>query len=42
MAIGDKTVAILLAPRGNEEPEFVKPRDALRAAGAQVVVEDGA
>ena len=38
MAIGDKTVAILLAPRGTEEPEFVKPRDALKAAGAQVVV----
>lgn len=38
MAIGDKTVAILLAPRGNEDPEFVKPRDALIEAGAKVVV----
>ena len=38
MALSDKTIAILLAPRGNEEPEFAKPRDALVEAGATVVV----
>ena len=38
MAIGDKTVAILLAPRGNEDPEFIKPYEALKAAGAKLVV----
>lgn len=38
MAFGDKTVAILLAPRGTEEPEFVKPRDALKTVGVDVVV----
>lgn len=38
MTLKGKKIAILLAPRGTEEPEFVKPRDAVEAAGAQVVV----
>lgn len=38
MSISEKTVAILLAPRGNEDPEFVKPRDVLTEAGTKVVV----
>ncbi|WP_370327901.1 type 1 glutamine amidotransferase domain-containing protein [Euzebya sp.] len=33
-----KTVALLVAPRGTEEPEFVQPREALTGAGAQVHV----
>ncbi len=32
MTLQGKTVAILIAPRGTEEPEFTKPRDALVAA----------
>jgi protease I len=26
MTLQDKTIAILIAPRGTEEPEFTKPR----------------
>ncbi len=32
------TVALLVSPRGTEEPEFVQPRDALVGAGATVHV----
>lgn len=31
-------VAVLIAPRGTEEPEFVEPRDALVRAGASVTI----
>ncbi len=33
-----KKIAILLAPRGTEEPEFVEPRQAVIEAGAAVTV----
>ncbi len=33
-----KTIAILIAPRGTEDPEFAKPKAAVEAAGAKVVV----
>ena len=33
-----KRIALLIAPRGTEEPEFVQPREALENAGAAVVV----
>lgn len=36
--LNDKTVAILLAPRGTEDPEFTQPKAALEQAGAKVVV----
>lgn len=36
--VDGRSVGVLLAPRGVEEPEFVRPRDALREAGADVVV----
>lgn len=38
MTLQGKTIAILIAPRGTEEPEFTKPREALLAAGATVTV----
>lgn len=38
MTLQGKRIAILIAPRGTEEPEFVKPRDAVTAAGATVSV----
>ena len=38
MSLSDKTVAILLAPRGNEDSEFAKPKKALEEAGAKVVL----
>lgn len=38
MKLDGKKIALLIAPRGTEEPEFVKPRDALREAGATVTV----
>lgn len=38
MAVSDKSVAILLAPRGNEDSEFSKPKKALEDAGAKVTV----
>ena len=37
-SLSDTTVAVLLAPRGTEEPEFTEPRDALTDAGATVDV----
>ena len=36
--LSGKTVAILIAPRGTEDPEFTKPKTALEDAGATVVV----
>jgi protease I len=38
MKLDGKKIALLIAPRGTEEPEFVKPRDALKEAGAEVTV----
>lgn len=38
MILSGSKIAILIAPRGTEEPEFVKPRDAVAQAGAEVVV----
>lgn len=38
MTLEGKKIAILIAPRGTEEPEFKKPRDAVEAAGATVTV----
>lgn len=38
MTLEGKKIAILLAPRGTEEPEFAKPKEAVEAAGATVVV----
>lgn len=36
--LSGRTVALLVSPRGTEEPEFVQPRQALIDAGATVVV----
>lgn len=38
MSLQNRSIAILLAPQGTEEPEFSQPRDALVAAGAEVTV----
>jgi protease I len=38
MTLAGKKIAILIAPRGTEEPEFKKPKDAVEAAGAAVTV----
>ncbi|MCW2391490.1 protease I [Sphingobium sp. B1D7B] len=38
MSLEGKSIAILIAPRGTEEPEFVQPRDAVTKAGATVTV----
>lgn len=38
MTLEGKTIAILIAPRGTEEPEFVQPRKAVQDAGAKVTV----
>ncbi|KAA0690986.1 type 1 glutamine amidotransferase [Neorhizobium sp. P12A] len=38
MTLEGKKIAILLAPRGTEEPEFVQPKKAVEDAGATVVV----
>jgi protease I len=38
MTLEGKKIAILIAPRGTEEPEFKKPKDAVEAAGATVIV----
>jgi len=37
MALHNKKVAILIAPRGTEESEFIEPKKALEEAGAKVV-----
>lgn len=38
MSLEGKKIAILLAPCGTEEPEFVQPKEAVEKAGATVVV----
>ncbi len=38
MTLSGKKIAILIAPRGTEEPEFKKPKDAVESAGAEVTV----
>jgi protease I len=38
MKLEGKTVAILIAPRGTEEPEFTKPKAAVEEAGGTVTV----
>lgn len=38
MSLDNRSIAILIAPRGTEEPEFVKPKEALENAGAKVTV----
>jgi protease I len=38
MTLEGKKIAILIAPRGTEEPEFKKPKEAVEAAGAKVTV----
>ncbi len=38
MTLQGKTIAILIAPRGTEEPEFVEPKKAVKMAGAAAVV----
>lgn len=38
MTLEGKTIAILIAPRGTEEPEFSKPKAAVEQAGGAVTV----
>ncbi len=38
MKLQGKKIAILIAPRGTEEPEFVQPKHAVEAEGADVTV----
>ena len=38
MTLEGKTVAILIAPRGTEESEFSKPKQAIEDAGGKVTV----
>ena len=38
MTLEGRKIAILIAPRGTEEPEFTKPREAVAEAGATVTV----
>jgi protease I len=38
MTLSGTTIAILLAPRGTEDPEFAQPKAALEAEGATVTV----
>ncbi|GAA4042347.1 type 1 glutamine amidotransferase domain-containing protein [Sphingomonas rosea] len=38
MSLDAKNVALLIAPRGTEDPEFTKPRAALEQAGVTVTV----
>jgi len=35
MKLEGKTIAILIAPRGTEEPEFARPKAAVEEAGGQ-------
>ncbi|MCE4226599.1 type 1 glutamine amidotransferase [Methylobacterium sp. C25] len=44
MSLEGRNIAILIAPRGTEEPEFTEPKEAVAKAGATVTViglEDG-
>ncbi len=38
MSLSGRTIALLIAPRGTEEVEFVEPMNALKEAGARVQV----
>ena len=38
MSLNGKKIAILIAPRGTEDPEFAKPKAAVEAAGGVVTV----
>lgn len=38
MQLDGKKIAILIAPRGTEEPEFTQPKEAVEKAGATVTV----
>jgi len=38
MSLKGKSIAILIAPRGTEEPEFAKPKEAVEQAGASITV----
>ncbi|WBQ19304.1 type 1 glutamine amidotransferase domain-containing protein [Sphingobium yanoikuyae] len=38
MTLEGKSIAILIAPKGTEEREFVQPRDAVVAAGGQITI----
>lgn len=38
MKLDGKKIAILIAPRGTEEPEFIQPKEAVEKAGAAVTV----
>src|ERR1700710_939182 len=38
MKLDGKKIAILIAPRGTEDPEFAKPKAALEQEGAEVIV----
>ncbi len=38
MTLSGRNIAILIAPRGTEEPEFAKPKAAVEKAGAKVTV----
>jgi len=35
MKLEGKTIAILIAPRGTEEPKFARPKAAVEEAGGQ-------
>ncbi|MBB3660794.1 protease I [Rhizobium sp. BK650] len=38
MTLAGKQIAVLIAPRGTEDPEFKQPKEAVEAAGATVTV----
>ena len=38
MSLQGRRIAVLIAPRGTEEPEFTKPKEAMSEAGASVTV----
>ncbi len=38
MTLSNRRIAILISPRGTEDPEFAKPKSAVEAAGATVTV----
>jgi len=38
MKLEGKKIAILIAPRGTEEPEFAQPKAAVEQAGGQITV----
>lgn len=38
MTLDEKSIAILISPRGTEEPEFTKPKQAVERAGGKITV----